>query len=216
MSWTGIKGRADFRQCLPTYLTEWQWLSGLLFSPYSHFPVCWCILTPRHCFWRWAWNCPTQHGANVTAWPGYSADVFLMKFCHSIELLHSTDEFYIIQSLWLIWKHSKMFVLMINALMKPPGVVPEQNIHPLHSKCVDLNITAWFTEFPGERESVTCWREPQSDKWRPPTPTPPFLPLVLSHVRLFKHVAEMAWGVKTSTNPNFCTTINTETQPQGQ
>lgn len=48
--------------------------------------------------------------------------------------------------------------------MKPPQDLLKWNIYSLHGKCVDLNITAWFTEFPGERESVTCWRELQSDK----------------------------------------------------
>lgn len=33
-----------------------------------------------------------------------------------------------------------------------------------YSKRGDLNITTGFNEFPGERGSVTCWREARSDK----------------------------------------------------
>lgn len=33
-----------------------------------------CATSPS---WRHAWDCPTQHSANVTAWPGYTADVFV-------------------------------------------------------------------------------------------------------------------------------------------
>lgn len=108
---------------------------------------------------------------------------------------------------------------LINARTKPQRNPLKHNIYSRRSKCVDLNMNAWFSEFPGERESVTCWRELQSDKRRP---QPPLLlePLVLSHVRLFKHVVEMvvvaAVGVRRSASLNFCTTINMEKEPRGQ
>lgn len=161
--------RAAFRQCLPTYLTEWQWLSALLFSPYSHFPVCRWIPTPRHCFG----GRPETglHSTVLMLQLGWGTVLmFLIKFCHSIELFYAQlMPIYIHPNFSGSFKRPQnVFVLMKNVLMKPPWVVLKQNIYQLHSKCVDLNITARFTEFPGERESVTCWREPQSDKWRLP------------------------------------------------
>ena len=41
-------------------------LSSMLMNPYHTSPC-----------WRHARNCPTQRSANVTAWPGYTADVFV-------------------------------------------------------------------------------------------------------------------------------------------
>lgn len=155
---------ADSRQCLPTYLAEWQWLSALLFSPHSHFPVCWWIPTPRHC----AGGMPeTALQSTVLmlqlGWLGNTADVFVeVVFQHRTHLM-----LLIFTACWLIYTRYAGLIdskVSINLNMKPPLETK------YHSKCVDLNITTWFTEFPGERESVTCWREPQSDKWRLPLP----------------------------------------------
>lgn len=107
----------------------------------------------------------------------------------------------------------------MNTRTKPQRNPLKHNIYSRRSKCVDLNTDAWFSEFPGERESVTCWRELQSDKRRP-HPLLLLEPLVLSHVRLFKHVVEMvvvvAVGVRRSASLNFCATINMEKEPRGQ
>lgn len=63
--------------------------------------------------------------------------------------------------------------VLMNARSKPQRNPLKHNIYSRRSKCVDLNMEAWFSGFPGERESVTCWRELQSDKRRPHSP-PPF------------------------------------------
>lgn len=178
--WTGIKffsvpltRRADFRQCLPTYLTEWQWLSALLFSSHSHFPVCWWIPTPRHCVGGMPET--ALHSAVLMLQLGWGTLLMLlMKLCCSIELFYAQlMPFYIHHQTFCLIKRQLNIFVLTNVHMKPLWDRLKQNIYPLHSKCVDLNITAWFTEFPGERESVTCWRELQSDKWR--------LPLLLYH-----------------------------------
>lgn len=73
-------------QTVPAYISGWVAvtqcpviqslfsLSSMLMNPY----------TTSLC-WRHAWNCPTQHSANVTAWLGYTADVFV-----EVVLQHST------------------------------------------------------------------------------------------------------------------------------
>ena len=91
---------ADSRQCLPTYLAEWQWLSALLFSPHSHFPVCWWIPTPRHC----AGGMPeTALQSTVLmlqlGWLGNTADVFVeVVFQHRTHLM-----LLIFTACWLIY-----------------------------------------------------------------------------------------------------------------
>lgn len=77
--WTGINfsprpADKESRQCLPTYLTEWQWLSALLFSSHSHFPVCRWIPAPRHSVGGMP-ETALQLGANITAWLRYFANV---------------------------------------------------------------------------------------------------------------------------------------------
>lgn len=80
--------RADFRQCLPTYLTEWQWLSALLFSSHSHFPVCWWIPTPRHCVGGMPET--ALHSAVLMLQLGWGTLLMLlMKLCCSIELFYA-------------------------------------------------------------------------------------------------------------------------------
>lgn len=108
-----LTGRADFRQGLPTYLTEWQWLSALLFSPYSHFPVCWWILTPRHCFGGRPET--VVHNMVLMLQLGWGTVLmFLMEVLSQHRTLLCSGS---------CKTQQNFFVLMINVFMKPPGVV---------------------------------------------------------------------------------------------
>ena len=78
----------ESRQCLPIYLTEWQWLSALLFSPHSHFPVRWWILTPRHCVGGMPET--ALHSTLLVLHFGWGTLLmFLMKLGCSIELFYA-------------------------------------------------------------------------------------------------------------------------------
>lgn len=165
-------------QTVPAYISGWVAvtqcpviqspfsLSSMLMNPYPTSPC-----------WRHAWNCPTRHSANVTAWQGCTADVFVeVVLQHRAPLVLSISSahsmlIYIHNQIFLVrLTDSEIYFVLINRNTKAPWELLKQNIYSLHSKCVDPNIIAWFTEFPGERVSVTCWREPQSDKWRLPLP----------------------------------------------
>lgn len=69
-----LEASDECRQCRTAELAEWQWLSGRLFTPYSHFPVCRWIPAPRHSFGRMPDAALLQRSANVTAWLGSAAD----------------------------------------------------------------------------------------------------------------------------------------------
>lgn len=132
--WTGIRFSPSFLsffcptdkesrlQTVPAYISGWVAvtqcpviqspfsLSSMLMNPY-----------PTSLCWRHAWNCPTQHSANVTAWLGYTADVFVEVVLQHRTLLvlsifsaHSVPIYIHHQIFWRIKKTVKCFLCWWN------------------------------------------------------------------------------------------------------
>lgn len=93
--WTGIKifsspcptDEESRLQTVPVYRSGWVAMTQCPVTQ-SSFSLSSMLMNrcPTSPCWRHAWDCPIQHSANVTAWPGYTADVFVEAVCCGTQL----------------------------------------------------------------------------------------------------------------------------------